>query len=670
MAPGPNQHYIPQKLLRGFASGKTGKHTQVWVYPRNGKPFPTSTRGVGASRYFNSPPEDMRLEKAIGNYEQGLDKAIDELRALPDGAAVASSIAAELTTHLVIRAAYLREMLSAAINVAIEKADNIFANALRARAYLGLDGPDLSEDIDKQIHRAIDFIKANVAPDIPPNALYRFLRMVLRENFDALHDAEIAPNLVAALAAFSGRAVELATKSHRDAMLANLIPAGWLDRLLPWSWRVRVEDDASFILPDCVAIARKKDAPEAFVALAMGDDDELDEIILPLASNRLLVGHRGTEYELIADAYNRHAAASSQAFFVSATMPDGVGDLSGLIGKRMAEQLREALRDRAFETSDAIGVNNEERHPGIRWGVTAAANPTGSQVAVDRLRTVAKCVLPPDSLRRVLVTTFAHDYAGTIWAHEASQGRTTPDNLSDPPGSAMDLVTDGPDRRSITAVARHSLLDQIASDDVGQSNVALQHVAHTWGRAIFFDHWENAIHGHPPDEPHAWLELVTWPARTAMESYMATRLAVRYVPEASPDLVSDSINALASLKSTIQAAGSQFRADHNAGSLLAKFHEPMMKVAIALGASLGDATERGSIEPHESLHLSLEALGLSRWWPILAADLATRFTDRATWSGSDALERLEAHIERIYAAAGVLLERNGDRVTFYLPAVA
>lgn len=83
-----------------------------------------------------------------------------------------------------------------------------------------------------------------------------------------------------------------------------------------------------------------------------------------------------------------------------------------------------------------------------------------------------------------------------------------------------------------------------------------------------------------------------------------------------------------------------------------------------------DATERGSIEPHESLHLSLEALGLSRWWPILAADLATRFTDRATWSGSDALERLEAHIERIYAAAGVLLERNGDRVTFYLPAVA
>jgi Protein of unknown function (DUF4238) len=98
---GPNQHYLPQKLLRGFAAGKKGRHTQVWAYRRNGDAFPTSTRGIGASRHFNSPPEDMTLDTAISDCEQELDKVVDELRALPDGASVPSTVAAELATHLV-----------------------------------------------------------------------------------------------------------------------------------------------------------------------------------------------------------------------------------------------------------------------------------------------------------------------------------------------------------------------------------------------------------------------------------------------------------------------------------------------------------------------------------------------------------------------------------------
>jgi len=66
---GNRQHFIPQFLLKGFASRKARSNLFCWVYRKNIKPFETNITKIGVERKFYVESEDTTLDESITGAE-------------------------------------------------------------------------------------------------------------------------------------------------------------------------------------------------------------------------------------------------------------------------------------------------------------------------------------------------------------------------------------------------------------------------------------------------------------------------------------------------------------------------------------------------------------------------------------------------------------------------
>lgn len=110
---GRKQHYIPRCLLKAFAIPGKGKTKRVWVFKKDRSAYISSIIDVGAERHFYSKlPEDAcpTLDDQITFYENDLSRQLALIREWPAPDAVDATVAAELVTHLAIRAAHLRDV--------------------------------------------------------------------------------------------------------------------------------------------------------------------------------------------------------------------------------------------------------------------------------------------------------------------------------------------------------------------------------------------------------------------------------------------------------------------------------------------------------------------------------------------------------------------------------
>lgn len=146
---GKRHHFLPQFLLKGFASRKKGKQTYCWVYPATSNPREDNVKNVGFEGYFYGNPEESEADAAITKAEDRYANFANELRETPATGRISSQQAAELAVHISIRTRHIRSTFSSAA-----------ANFLRKISEELLATPeDFERVVLRQIRTAPDYLR-------------------------------------------------------------------------------------------------------------------------------------------------------------------------------------------------------------------------------------------------------------------------------------------------------------------------------------------------------------------------------------------------------------------------------------------------------------------------------------------------------------------------------
>lgn len=336
---GKRQHYVPRLLQRGFLHDRSGNVERTWLHRRVANAQLVSIRDVGVENWFYSRKAldgSPTLDDLITDLESDLAQDINALRACELGTSIDGRKAARTVVHLVLRTAHLRQIFSAGTAHVLEKVEWLFSDPTRVRAMIGLDGLSPSPIASD----AIRIAAAKVAEIGVPHAFSeRFFLQVLREFGDDLLDRltpDLGPIFQEVTTGLSGKIRD----SHNAALLGGTEDNVWLEELSTFDWAVEAGSD--LILPDTVALAREDD--RALKPLLFTKAAACGVVVMPIATDRALIGRRKSRPPIDLESFNAQAAASCDAFFIGATSLDD-DNLTRLIGTWLKNEIEEAVAE-------------------------------------------------------------------------------------------------------------------------------------------------------------------------------------------------------------------------------------------------------------------------------------------------------------------------------------
>lgn len=331
---GRKQHFIPQSLLKGFATTSTGKKAQVVVYRFGGIDFVAATDGIGAERHFYSELDvggnEETLDDKITDHETSISEILDALRSADDRQVVDSRDAAALVTHLVIRNDHFRKIAKQAGGSLFSGFQSAMADRDSAASLLGLDGDKPNDLFRKKMDEVwLEQGATLQAMGLSRDTLTAFAFNFAKQNFAQFHAQMLAP-MERAFSDVSGRITEIAADSQIKALGQSLTPEKWLEKLEPYRWTIQ---DVGFdcLLPDCVAICFDTEGRSFPVGFA--DDEARECIVMPITSRRVLVGTANENR--VPETLNFSLARCCWDFFVAAEKSEPMVALGGEIRVHM-----------------------------------------------------------------------------------------------------------------------------------------------------------------------------------------------------------------------------------------------------------------------------------------------------------------------------------------------
>lgn len=474
---GRKQHFIPQALQRGFGMAK-GKKTQVYVFRKGQEPYHSSTEGVAAQRDFYSEPSDEQsLDDKITTYEGAvLAPAIAALREAPVGP-IDSNVAAAAVVHLSIRSAFIRGSFSA---TAAKMLDH-FADAMRsdetARALLEVDSLKAESMLVKLIEDEI-LPQFRAIPESGRKALTKLAHFRAREKFPQIFP-DLAAMALTQLGMLLEKIPEMIVSGHSKALERGLAPALRVERLKAMNWQIiAAEPPTHFVLPDCLAVGSKRSDFQDVEPYSLQNDDELAGVVMPVCSNKVLVGCFGNP-ELNIASLNRSFAQCSLDFFISSQADAQAAEAAQLIGSTVSKYVDSLVEEQTFaapDRSDSDGESPETEgraqeqvkvpikfEPSSRKSGKAQAAVRNLMSAPELqvgLRTVETIVVADNiarSLRQRGVTL--NDYTAQVVRLGTCHTTETPDGVSSQlfvTMEAVNLVAKGhPLARAAAALIRH-----------------------------------------------------------------------------------------------------------------------------------------------------------------------------------------------------------------------
>ncbi|MFO6428940.1 DUF4238 domain-containing protein [Erythrobacter sp. W302b] len=359
---GRKQHFIPQSLLRGFSRKGKGSKQQVVAYTYDRGIFTAATDGVGAERNFYSELDvegkTQTLDDKITDFETPLADVLVGLRALPHRASAETLQAATFVTHLTVRNDHFRKSVSTGGAALFHRFQSSMSDEQTAKALMGLGGNSPSDFFRNAMKKPIaDYAAMFAAMGLSEDQIIEWAFAYAKANFSEFHRALVVP-MQASFDSFSEpKILEIAADAQRRALETGLSPQAWIDRLSEMDWHV-LHSDVSLILPDCVSIAVGNSGTPSPLMLA--ERDEVEAILLPIASDRLLVGSREDRAIPLFDL-NAAFAACSWDFFVGF---DRTNEFEALrdsirtgVQKQMDDLVSEALNESVHkQTTKNSGV--------------------------------------------------------------------------------------------------------------------------------------------------------------------------------------------------------------------------------------------------------------------------------------------------------------------------
>lgn len=333
---GVNQHNIPQFLSRGFRlpDGADKKDAKTWLYETCGVPRLVSIRhdvAVEPNFYSELSADGFRtLDDEITDYENAAARRLNSLKNAPTDTKVKSETAAELVAHLTIRNAHLRRIFTLGFTKLVGRAVDVFCDEAALRSMLAVDGKVVSQSVRDFIDEQLQANPALGASGLPARVLYQIAQMSLKERFKTFF-TEAVPMMTAMFEFLDAQAPSSAREGHNKALSTGIVPDRRVDMLKALRWKVLPSPGDGFILPDCVALA--EDDESGLKPLIVADLDKIAVVLMPLSSDRMLVGARPSAAAPALSGFDEAAAAASHTFFIAAELNDKLTQLSERIGQ-------------------------------------------------------------------------------------------------------------------------------------------------------------------------------------------------------------------------------------------------------------------------------------------------------------------------------------------------
>lgn len=343
---GRKQHYIPQALLRGFQTERSGKIAQVVVYKRDQTPYFTSIEGAAAERDFYSTPaagSEKTLDDKITDFEsKHLSKMLRELR--ETGAGVVNPLtAATVIVHLSVRSAHLRQSFGILAAEVLSHLNLTLRNSASMRAHAGVDFSSPGSMLAEELAKEIDKSPAALWTDKDKTALQRLFMFRARERFERTFE-QAMPLMQQYLQTFGRLIPGMGERGQVKALEQSLAPDARIQELLKFGWRVeQIHEPRHLILPDCLAVSGEHDAVENLHPYVLGSDELALVIAMPISTNQVLIGERGRIMDLT--NLNADFARCSLEFFVGSRKDPKLVELVSHLGTTTLTMASRLLED-------------------------------------------------------------------------------------------------------------------------------------------------------------------------------------------------------------------------------------------------------------------------------------------------------------------------------------
>jgi hypothetical protein len=675
------QHNIPQSLQRGFrVPGGTKASSQVWLVEKGRQPELGFVKKIAADHDFYSVPStdgSITLDDRITEYERSsFDRAFQYLKNAPAGA-VDSVRAAEVVAHLTIRNDHLRRTLGEAAQKLFSDATFLFSDEKQVRPLLGIDNrippSRLTESIDEILAEYPEF---NSLP-VPREVVHRAAHMMLREWFNTFF-LESAPQIISVLARMVQEAPTFVREGHNKALTHGFAPGPRTELLREFVWTIRAGSPDGFILPDCVALGFELDkGPQP---LLMAGLVESSIIMMPLSSQKILVGLKPGTAEPSLHDFNKAAASCSHSFFIGARKEFAeLAPYIGLASKRFMEEAVGLLdqykktqqlehRDAGADKADAANDNvelaelpplsppqyaihfrdcaDQETAERIAAEVSALTNELGRAIPLNRLDGV----------------TFAYDYPAAL--RDLDRGFVTaplqPVNEEYGVGVAMaaTVVRDGVYKTHI--VLRGELGHHLIGDDDSNLRGALQTLVQQLERVSYAQIFEESFSTARIDDPFE--SFLYRFADEAWRDYFSARLGASIYPEIGEGHCDILVSVIRRAHRDLVAARVDYCSSNDMDRLmrtaLPRVSEILRFSATALGHF--DGTGEQILEKHAALMTTLEQVGLRKWFVLFDGELSELWGRKSRWASFEEFLALNRHVERIFWQHGLFPSKTDD----------
>jgi hypothetical protein len=154
---GKRQHYIPQFLLKGFASRCQGKEAFVWVHKKEGAVFEANVRNIALEKYFYGSATDNSLDVEITSLESDFAKVLNHTRSVSHGSNISGTGIEEFVTNMSVRHKYLRFGMIDSFSWLLEEMESFYSvpsnGEVFTRNYLKKNPQVLQQALDDALLR-------------------------------------------------------------------------------------------------------------------------------------------------------------------------------------------------------------------------------------------------------------------------------------------------------------------------------------------------------------------------------------------------------------------------------------------------------------------------------------------------------------------------------------
>jgi hypothetical protein len=665
---GKKQHHVPQSLQRGFLFDENAEKT--YVHRRNGHSSPRKICDVLAQRYFYG-----RLDGRITKYENRLGDLLKKLRAIQIDGKVGADVAAEVIAHLTPRGANMRRIFGTGMEQLMTAAAEAFADEDTVVTMLGLAEPEPNPTWNEHIAGMLEkesHLKTLLGLfPIPKSLLDRVIFMTAKEHFVGSFDATTL-GIEAAFAAILGGLDDMVRESHNKALGNGQFAEPRKTSLEALEWHIRAAPPEGAVLPDCVALG-VDEAGGIFVPYMITKTDTVAAVVMPLTSEKLLVGVRPGHAAPDLANFNHDAAACSDELFITASPAPIFAELGANMGARWTGEIdaviQSVLKDvlpNKKKTSSEGGGEPPPLQP-LSYQMSFTGLGTEEEVAPlsEKTQRLVGQLRPLFDLDRLDGITFAAGFQSALTELERGFDidttlEGTPDHIAHGASTAL-VVREGVTKVRIVLNAAYGL--SLVGEELQDAEVALHLLVAGLAQASTLSQIEKALPGFlmEPVITNDHDGVLHCAVRKALRAYRYAHDSAEF---GADDLVEQEfskylIGSFDAAYANIAKAKEEHAANENVPQLFEATLGAATDILISAARLVGHRHGMGKMEfpaPETDVGAAMASRQLTSWIEVFSQDLQ-RFWQKETWTRAD-FYALNIHAERVLWASGVLLWRD------------